>query len=152
MENKIIHIMSMAFGLLGIIGFIGCVAIASGWWLGATSQLITFRCRDVDFPQLFDWLFNIMMLSGFAYCMGMVVSMIVKKKDNCRLLYVLFAVSIILALIPSVWSHSISWEINSAGVKELLKPIVMISMPLSACIFCFLNEILRSDASHNSPQ
>lgn len=143
--------MSIVFGLLGIIGFIGCMAIASGWWLGATSQLITFRCRDVDFPRIFDWLFNIMMLSGFVNSMGIVVLMIVRKKDDSRLFYVLFAVSITLALIPSVWSHFISWEINSANVKELLKPIVMISMPLSACIFCFLNQVLESNTRHNSP-
>ncbi|MBO4307871.1 MAG: hypothetical protein J5848_06135 [Bacteroidales bacterium] len=152
MENKSIHITRIVLGLFGIVGFVGCLAIASGWWLGSTSQLITFRSHDVDFPQIFDWIFNIMMLSGFAYYLGVLVLLIVRKKDDRRLFYVLLALSISVSLIPSVWSHSISWAINSIGVKELIKPVVMISMPLSACIFCFLNEILKSDASHNSRQ
>ena len=152
MENKSIRKIRIVFGLLGIIGFVGCLAIDSGWWLGATSQLITFMNRNVDFPQIFDWVFNIMMLSGFAYCLGVLVLLIVRKKDDGRLFYVLLALSISVSLIPSVWSHSISWAINSIGVKELIKPLLMISMPLSACIFCFLNEILKSDTSHNSPQ
>ena len=147
MENKIIHIMSMVFGLLGIIGFIGCVAIASGWWLGATSQLVTFRGRDVDFPQIFDWIFNIMMLSGFAFCMLTLALSIVRKKNDNRFFYVLLALSIVLALIPSVYSYSIAWVINDSGVKELLKPLVMISMPLAACIFCLLNELLKRRVS-----
>lgn len=147
MENKSIHILRIVFGLLGIIGFIGCVAIASGWWIGACSHLTTFRYHDENIPQLFDWVFNIMMLSGFAFCMLTIALSIVRKKDDNRFFYVLLALSIVLALIPSVWSYSIAWVINDSGVKELLKPLVMISMPLAACISCLLNELLKRRVS-----
>lgn len=142
MGNRAIHIMRIIMGLSGIVGFIGCVAIDSGWWVGACSMLCTFRCRNVNIPQFLDWIFNIMMLSGFVYCtLAFVLS--VDKKNKSRLFYVLLALSIILALIPSVWSYSIAWEIKDSGVKEILKPLLTISMPLTACIFCPLNELFK---------
>lgn len=143
MENKSIHKIRMVFGLLGIIGFIGCLAIASGWWVGATSQLITFRDRNVDFPKFLDWVFNMMMLAGFIYCTCSLILLLFREKGHDRLFYYLMALSLFVALIPSVWSYSISWQIESCGIKELLKPLVMISVPLFASIFCFLKEMTR---------
>lgn len=150
MENKPIHKMRIVFGLFGILGFIGCVAIASGWCVGASSHILTFRNRVFDSPNILDWIFNLIMIGGFAYCIGAIVSMFLRKEDKGRLFYVLLTVSFMFALIPSVWSYGISWYLECAGVRELIKPLVMITVPLFASIFCFLYELTKPILNRNT--